>query len=66
MKKFWCTHFVPYTYDDYAIRREAATWAMDKFTPIEVDIFYNGPNDEPGIWFGKERDALLFALKWGS
>lgn len=66
MKKYWCKHFVPFSTDDHIVRREAATWAMDKFTPVDVDIFYNGPNDEPGIWFCKERDALMFALKWMS
>lgn len=66
MKKFWCTHFIPLKRLDKGVRQEAAEWAFHQFDSRNLDIFYNGPNDEPGFWFANEKDALLFALKWGS
>lgn len=64
MKKFWCEHFVPLTNMKVGKRQEAAEWAFSRFDSRNMDIFYNGPNDEPGFWFAYERDALLFSLRW--
>lgn len=62
--KYWCKHFVPVSGLVASNRTEAARWALDKFGTQSVEIFYNNGNGVPGFFFEKEKDAVLFALKW--
>lgn len=66
MKKFWCNHFITLKSLEKGVRQEAAEWAFDRFDPRNIDIFYNGPDGEHGFWFANEKDAMLFALRWGA
>lgn len=46
-------------------RREAAVWCLDRFDYNEFDIW--SPNGlEPGFWFTREEDAVMFALRWAN
>ncbi len=56
-------HFVPLAGKDPGTRAAAAEWAFGKFGVSSVEIFYCN-NKIPGFWFEKEKDAVLFALKW--
>ena len=64
MVKYWCTHFVALPTLEVGVRREAANWALEKFGTQQVDIMHNRPDGTPGFWFEKEKDAILFALRW--
>lgn len=66
MKKFWCKHFVALSRLEAVSRPAAAEWAFKRFGSTNVDIFYNDPNGTPGFYFSNEKDAILFALRWGT
>lgn len=62
MTKF--PHFVNLSTLTSLERRAAAHWAIEQFGSKGVDIWQLGPNEEPGFWFAREKDAALFILKW--
>jgi hypothetical protein len=64
MQKFWCKHFVPLPELEVGVRRDAAEWALSKFSSQDVDIMHNDPTGRPGFWFAHEKDAILFSLRW--
>lgn len=46
-------------------RRAAAVWCLERFDYEDFDIW--SPNGlEPGFWFSREQDAVLFSLRWAN
>ena len=70
-KKDYCIYFVDLSHLSPIERRAAATWAVNHFGIESVDVMH--PKEQigkygvtviPGFWFGRERDAVWFTLKW--
>jgi len=74
-KRDYCIHFVDLSHLSTIERRAAATWAFDQFGIDNVidnvdvmnpkeNIGRYGTSITPGFWFGREKDAVWFALRW--
>lgn len=70
-KKDYCIHFVDLSHLSARERRDAAVWALEHFGQESVDVM--SPKEQmgrygvtviPGFWFGREKDAVWFTLKW--
>ena len=64
-----CTVGVGLEHLDIFQRREAATWAIEKFGIDNVDIVRPmmsayGDRMIPCFWFAREKDANWFLLRW--